>query len=282
VVRRSESGGHEVVLVHRPKYDDWTLPKGKLEPGEDAFAAAVREVSEETGLDCLVGPGLGTTEYLDSQGRDKVVHYWAMASPQGALAPAWEVDDACWLPLADAAAKLTYARDRDVLERARTIVPKAEAAATVPLVRHALAGNRDRWRGHDGVRPLTERGRAQAEALAGTLARRRPTLLVSSPAVRCVQTLEPLGKALGLPVQRHDALAEGAGPAAALALLHAVALLGESVACTHGDIQVEVVDSLIADGAAFSKPLRFAKGSTWELTSEHGRFTAGRYVPPPV
>lgn len=269
------------MLVHRPKYDDWTLPKGKLEPGEDAFAAAVREVREETGLDCLVGPWLGTTEYVDAEGRDKIVDYWAMTSPGDELAPTKEVDDARWLPFRDAAGKLTNARDREVLDRARAALPRAGEAVTVHLVRHALAGDRDKWRGHDEVRPLTKRGWAQAEALARTLAARRPGVLVSSPAVRCVQTIEPLGEALALPVQRHGALAEGSGPAAALALLHAAAALGESLACTHGDIQVEVIESLIADGATFSKPLRFAKGSTWELTSENGRFTAGRYVPPP-
>jgi 8-oxo-dGTP diphosphatase len=241
----------------------------------------VREVREETGLDCLVGPGLGTTEYVDAEGRAKVVEYWAMAASGDELGPTKEIDDACWLSFADAAAKLSHARDREVLERARAAVPQVGEAVTVHLVRHALAGDRGKWRGHDGDRPLTQRGRAQADALAGTLGARTPAALVSSPAVRCVQTLEPLGTALGLPVQRGDGLAEGVGPARALALLHAAALLGECVACTHGDIQVEVIETLIADGAAFSKPLRFAKGSTWELTGEDGRFTAGRYVPPP-
>lgn len=269
------------MLVHRPAYDDWTLPKGKLEAGETPRAAAVREVREETGLDCLLGPALGAIAYVDAGGRDKTVDYWLVAATTEELAPTKEIDAARWLPLAEALAKLSHDRDRDVLRRAATSLSDARSVS-VRLVRHARAGRRDRWRGRDELRPLTASGRAQAAALAGELAPRGPALLVSSPAVRCVQTLEPLAGDIGLPVQRHDALAEAASAADALALLGAAAVLGETVACTHGDVQTAVIEALGAVGAALSKPLRFAKGSTWELTFERGRFTAGRYLPAPV
>ena len=112
----------EVVLVHRPKYDDWTLPKGKLEPGEAPLEAALREVLEETGLECRAGPLLGTIEYVDGHGRDKTVDYWLMEAAGDELAPTGEVDEARWVPLADAGALLSYERDRDVLARAAAFV----------------------------------------------------------------------------------------------------------------------------------------------------------------
>jgi 8-oxo-(d)GTP phosphatase len=271
--------GH-VALVHRPMYDDWTLPKGKLEPGEDRVEAALREVAEETGLGCLVGPALGTIEYVDARGRGKTVHYWAMAATTEALAPTKEVDAARWVPLGDAPGQLTYERDRDVLACAAALLPSDPVA--VFFVRHAKAGDRDKWDAPDELRPLTRPGRAQAEALAGVLAKRHPVVVVSSPYVRCVETLQPLGATLGLPVQDADALAEGASAEEALALLGAAATFGPAVACTHGDVQQWVIESLAETGVSLSSPQRFAKGSTWELALERGRFMSGRYIPPPA
>jgi len=121
VARRSGSSGLEVVLVHRPKYDDWTLPKGKLEPGEDPLEAALREVREETGLDCAPGPALGSIEYVDSSGRDKIVDYWLMTAANGELEPTNEVDEARWMSFDDALAQVSYDRDRDVLARAKAL-----------------------------------------------------------------------------------------------------------------------------------------------------------------
>ncbi len=109
------SGETEVLLVHRPKYDDWTLPKGKLTPGETHEQGAVREVAEETGLAVAVGRELATSSYYDAEGRPKVVRYWAMEPVGGAFAPNREVDEARWAPLSEAAALLSYDRDRAVL-----------------------------------------------------------------------------------------------------------------------------------------------------------------------
>ncbi|HVL06006.1 MAG TPA: NUDIX hydrolase [Acidimicrobiales bacterium] len=115
VWRRSPAGGVEVLLVHRPRYDDWTVPKGKLGPGEDHAAAAVREVEEETGLHCTVGEQLPEISYVDRKGRPKRVRYWAMTPAGGEFTPTDEVDEVCWLPVDDAAARLTYPRDRALL-----------------------------------------------------------------------------------------------------------------------------------------------------------------------
>jgi len=115
VVVGSRPDGVHVVVVHRPKYDDWTLPKGKAERGESAEACAVREVEEETGLRCEPVVELASTSYRDSAGRPKVARYWLMRPIGGELQPTREVDEARWVPLAEAERLLTYERDRDVL-----------------------------------------------------------------------------------------------------------------------------------------------------------------------
>ena len=260
VVRRSNSGGRDVVLVHRPAYDDWTLPKGKLEPGEGLVEAAVREVREETGLACLTGPRLVTIGYVDASGRDKSAHYWAMAAAGDGLAPTKEIDEARWASFEDAEAQLSYDRDRRILARACSLLPGAGLPVTVFLVRSA-----------PGV----------ARELAKLLVAHTPAVLVSSPDATSVRTLERLGEDCGLPVQRHEAICESAGPAESLALLRAAGTLGTAVASTHGDVQANVIESLEAAGVPLSGPPRFEKGSIWELILENGRFAAGTYVPPP-
>lgn len=117
VVRRHRADGvTEILVVHRPAYDDWSFPKGKLERDESEEAAALREVEEETGLVCALERELATTSYRDARGRDKTVRYWLMTPLAGELRAANEVDDARFLGLTDAAALLTYARDRELVE----------------------------------------------------------------------------------------------------------------------------------------------------------------------
>jgi 8-oxo-dGTP pyrophosphatase MutT (NUDIX family) len=115
VWRRGSSGGVEVLVVHRPRYDDWTIAKGKLDAGETHLEAAVREVAEETGLICAPGAELPEVRYVDQRGRPKRVRYWAMTVVEGAFAPNDEVDEVRWLSIPGAAEALTYAHDRPVL-----------------------------------------------------------------------------------------------------------------------------------------------------------------------
>jgi 8-oxo-dGTP pyrophosphatase MutT (NUDIX family) len=108
-----------VALVYRPKYEDWTFPKGKLEPGESEEEAALREVREETGLDVELGRELGYVEYTDPHGRPKTVHYWEMGVNGGEFTPNREVSDLRWLPFDEAPEQLSYDRDREILGRVR-------------------------------------------------------------------------------------------------------------------------------------------------------------------
>jgi 8-oxo-dGTP diphosphatase len=116
VVVRISGSEQEVLLVHRPEYDDWTFPKGKVEPGESDEECAVREVEEETGLRCMLGRELESTNYRDAKGRSKRVRYWLMEVESGGLSHDNETDDARWLSIADAVTLLSYERDAALLQ----------------------------------------------------------------------------------------------------------------------------------------------------------------------
>jgi 8-oxo-(d)GTP phosphatase len=186
------SGGVEVLLVHRPKYDDWSLPKGKREPGEHVLLTAVREIWEETSVRPVLGPRLRTAEYLVN-GRPKQVDYWAVGCPADQAAASHEIDAVSWLPLPQALDRLSYPHDADVI---KSLQPRA----TVPLilVRHASAGHRDEWAGQDLLRPLDAKGAAEARLLADLLACFAPRArVISSPALRCTESVRPYAEAFG-------------------------------------------------------------------------------------
>ena len=116
VVIQQRAGQGEVIVVHRPRYDDWTLPKGKVAQGESDEEGALREVEEETGLQCRLGRELASVSCVDRRGRQKTVRYWEMMPLGGSFAPNHEVDEVRWLPLGPAERSLSYPGDHDVLE----------------------------------------------------------------------------------------------------------------------------------------------------------------------
>ena len=123
IVTRGDDGGTQVLLVHRPRYDDWSFPKGKVDEGETAAEAALREVAEETGFAASLGDHVGVVEYPDRTGRPKIVHYWAMSVEGGTFEPNPEVDGIAWIDIGPALERLTYERDRAVLRAAAGVAP---------------------------------------------------------------------------------------------------------------------------------------------------------------
>jgi 8-oxo-(d)GTP phosphatase len=258
VVARRRGEGLELLLVHRPRYGDWSFPKGKNDPDETDEYAALREVLEETGILCSVGHELGTTEYTDSAGRPKVVRYFAMGPLAGTFTPHEEVDEIAWLSLDEARARLTYDRDRPFVDAA---VP---APAPLYFFRHGEAGQRPDWTGDDRLRPLDAQGRRRAGALDAQLGAAPLERIVSSPYVRCTQSVEPLAAARGLEVEKRDELAEGARDGDVRALIDE---LDGSPAflCTHGD----VLQALIGDqGEKGSTRIAVRVGATVRVVGE--------------
>ncbi len=196
------SGGIEVLLVHRPKYDDWSLPKGKREPGEHILLTAVREVFEETSVRPVLGPRLPMVEYRVGDAA-KRIDYWSARSHGSLAAASHEVDAVAWLPLPQAIQRLTYPRDADVLA---ALQPRK----TVPLIllRHASAGQKEGWPAGDSSRPLDAKGAVDAPMLARLLACFAPRARVlSSPALRCIESLRPYAESFGGTVEAETALA---------------------------------------------------------------------------
>ena len=248
--------GRQVLLVHRPRYDDWSFPKGKLDRGERAPAAAVREVAEETGLRVRLGVPLADQRYPLSGGRGKVVHYWVGRCLEDddvdGFDPNDEVDDVRWADLDEAADLLTYERDRDTLREARRVRRPTHA---VVVLRHALARSRQSWKGEDRQRPLLEAGRRQAEALVPLLQAYGVRRMVTSSSVRCLETLTPYAESSGLPLETTRWLSEEDATPQALRKVVADLVDDEvgSVVCTHRPVLPGVFDALGLDDPGLAK-----------------------------
>ncbi len=239
--------GGEVLLVHRPKYDDWSFPKGKLDPGEHAVTAAVREVSEETGLDVRLGPGLAPQHYRMSNGRPKRVDYWTArvigSDDVRRYRPNAEIDAVEWVDWEEAVARLTYDYDRDTLAEARPLRRRTRALV---VLRHAKARPRNAWHEDDRRRPLAPLGESQAQRLVPMLAAFDATAVHTSSSTRCVQTVQPYAETTGWPVKHHDELSEEDATAEAVGgLVDALLDADEgAVLCTHRPVLPTVLDAL--------------------------------------
>ncbi|MFY0407305.1 NUDIX hydrolase [Solicola sp. PLA-1-18] len=268
----------EVLVIHRPKYDDWSLPKGKVDPGEVLPGTAVREVEEETGLRVRLGVRLNGTTYTLRTGGTKQVHWWT-ARPVGGIDPVdyepnHEVDEVRWATLDVAAALMTWDRDRDVLaDFALTVYAREHRARPLLLVRHAEARPRKRWRGDDLARPLTPAGEAWARRLPALVDAFAAEVALTSPAARCTSTIAPWARASGVHPIADDRIAEsdraGGAPSSRLAGEVVGDLLGSSertLVCTHRPVLPPLYDALGLRGLGTITP-----GSAVVVHHRHGR-----------
>lgn len=288
LVWRQRGDELELAVVHRGRYDDWSLPKGKLADGESAPAGAHREVTEETGLRIELGRRLGQASYVVSSPAakrtgPKVVDFWAARATGGEFMPNDEVDQLRWVSPAAARELLSYDFDRDILA-AFTVLPPPTATAL--LVRHGKAGNRDRWPGDDDLRPLSAGGRHQATELRSLLSLFGPSRVYAAPRVRCVQTVQPLAEALAVDIVQDPLLSEEgywADPTAGLERFLALTAAGGTIAiCSQGGVIPDLVHKLAGPAAADeggTVPAR--KGSTWVLSLNRRRLLAADHYPPP-
>lgn len=270
--------GLEIAVIHRPRYDDWSLPKGKVDPGETAPVAAVREVFEETGHGTILGRRLDTVSYPIDQGVKKV-HYWVGRSTGGEFTPGNEVDELAWLPVADAMKVLSYDHDRKML---RLFAKHPADTRTVLVVRHATAGRKSRFKGDDAQRPLDKRGRAQAEALVPQLLAFGATDVYAADRLRCRQTVEPLAEELGVAVHNEPALTEEAyaksPKRARQRMLRIAEEEGTPVICSQGKVIPDLVAWWCARDGVRADKSRNHKGSTWVLSLSAGRLVAADHI----
>ncbi|WP_323791690.1 NUDIX hydrolase [Nocardioides sp.] len=245
--------GRQVLLVHRPKYDDWSFPKGKLDPGEHRTVAAVREVAEETGLHVRLASPLASQRYpLSSagKGRCKTVFYWTGRvvgdDDVSCYRPNDEIDAVEWVPADEAVERLTYPHDRETLVEALGCRKKSQA---VVVLRHAKSRSRKAWRRDDRERPLLDLGRAQAERLVPVLAAYGVTRVLSSTSTRCLQTVEPFADTTGWELESTASLSEEGADAALLdQIAEGVRADGRpTVLCTHRPVLPLLCDALDVD-----------------------------------
>ena len=251
VVVRRRAGRTELLLIHRPRHDDWTFPKGHIDPGEHLLTAAVREVHEESGITVRLGPPLPPLAYSLPSGITKVVRFW-LATPDGDDLPepldTREVDLAEWVDLELVADRLTYADERDLLASVSALLQVGSTIALVVL-RHAHAKSRSSWRDDDEHRPLDRRGRVEAAALQSCLSAFGLRRLLSSGALRCVRTLQPLATSSGLEIETDHALSEQGTPdqirATVIAAGNAAVTAGEpTLICSHRPTLPEIFAAL--------------------------------------
>jgi 8-oxo-(d)GTP phosphatase len=288
----ADRSGVEVALIHRPRYDDWTFPKGKAKPGEHPLLNAVREVTEETGTRPVLGRPLNPVFY-QAGGTPKRVDFWAASPwpsghpgaatmPNGCaggaadddFSPNDEVDRLEWLPITDAAQRLSYERDRALLREFA-----GGAIATVPfiLVRHASAGRKGEGPANDLLRPLDAEGAAHADDLSWLLACFGPARVFSSPTARCVETLLPYAKLMGTALTADPALIWGGGPGTASAeattRVRLTALLDDrvpTIVCGHGETLPDLLAEAYAHlGAEMPGEPPLDKAAFWVLHVAH-------------
>jgi 8-oxo-dGTP pyrophosphatase MutT (NUDIX family)/phosphohistidine phosphatase SixA len=249
VTREHPLRGTEVVIIHRKRYDDWTLPKGKLDVGESLPACAVREVREETGVTIRLSVPLDSITYEAGNAGLKKVDYWGGVVLESVRrAPDAEVDVVSWRPVRAALGRLTYSHDHFLVQQYLAQPP------TTPLIilRHAKAMDRKDWSRRDSARPINSRGRRQARMLSPMLAAYGVTRLVSSTATRCTSTLLPYAHLREMAIETYNLLTEeeggndpkGVGNLARKIKAATLASSQSTAICVHRPVLPHILDAL--------------------------------------
>jgi 8-oxo-dGTP pyrophosphatase MutT (NUDIX family)/phosphohistidine phosphatase SixA len=243
-----------VLVIHRTRYRDLTLPKGKVDPGEMLAETAAREIFEETGIRVALGVPVGVSRYRLPSKRQKIVHYWAAEATEDAIrasafVPNKEIAALEWVTPKKALARLSYPVDVEILETFMKLVGEG-VLRTFPIIalRHAKAIDRDDWDEEDAARPLSSRGKKQAASIVGPLQAFGARKIISSPAVRCVKTVVPLSAALGRKITTTDLISQDsweAGDSDARTLVgRRVRARKSTVLCTHGPVLPEILTEI--------------------------------------
>ncbi|BDV31338.1 NUDIX hydrolase [Microbacterium terricola] len=254
VVWRLIEGKLRILLIHRTRYRDLTLPKGKVDPGEMLAETAVREIFEETGIRVHLGVPVGVSRYRLPSKKQKIVHYWAAEASDDAIrasafVPNREIAGLEWISPKKALKKLSYPVDVEIVENFLKLVDDG-VLRTFPLIalRHAKAEPRDGWTGEDAARPLAPRGKVQAHSIVGPLQSFGVRKIISSPAVRCVKTVKPLAKAIGgeietTPMISQDAWEEGRSDCRTVVGAR-VRARQPALLCSHGPVLPDILSEL--------------------------------------
>ncbi|WP_041451127.1 NUDIX hydrolase [Hoyosella subflava] len=276
-------GGVEVAVIHRPRYDDWSLPKGKLDAGETPVVAAAREIAEETGFIPRLGRHLIRVSYPLTDARRKEVDYWSAEALSGEFTPNGEVDELIWVPLAKAPATVTYNLDRRVLKKFAEL---SADVTTLLVIRHGKAGRRGDFPEDDNLRPLDATGRAQAEALVPHLLAYGVTDVHSADRTRCIQTVAPTADELGNAVVVEPTMSEEEyvrkPKASNERLLEISRLPGVHAVCSQGGVIPGLLDWLAKRSSITLPPAKNRKGSLWALTMLDGRLLSADYLDSPL
>lgn len=285
VLWRGERDNPTVAVIHRPHYDDWSLPKGKVDPGESLPVTAAREIREETGYDVTLGKLIGKVTY-PVQGRTKVVYYWMGHVDGGEFVANNEVDEIRWLSFSEAAGLLSYDVDTKVLAKAEKRL-KYAPTTRILYVRHGRAHERKNWSGNDNLRPLDKKGRRQAELLVPMLLPFAPEAIYSAEPERCQQTAAPLAAELNLPIHVDNMLGDSAWDTDHDLARHAFRKIidrgGTAVVVSQGKtIPAQIAQLNPGFIHANEDDLHARKASVWVLSFNDGQLTGADYLASPL
>ncbi len=273
----------QVALIHRPRYDDWSFPKGKVEVGESEISTAFRETFEETGYNSTFGPELGTIEYAVGEDK-KTVRYWAaqaIGEPESVM-DITEVDQLIWLLVDDAFEKLSRKEDQEILKKFKSF-----GADTIPLVllRHGKAIAREEWEGDDGDRPLAQVGQIQSIRMLAKYLPFAITEIHTSDAVRCYETVSPMARSLKLEMFYWSELSEYAFEKDKKAAMNVIEDIIESEAralvCGHNPVLPGIVKKFIGKKSFKELEHGLMPGEAWILHHKDGEIVALDWMPAP-